>query len=183
MRVLSTSFRNSLEARFNDELILVFAVITHPVLTEPIRVVVEDINGISYGPNAEPINYNLDGHMHYAIPFTFQLLTDDEQRPRTELSIMAIDKRIPEAILAIPDSPSFAFSVYKSSDWGDVLDANNARSPLATPHREYYASYLELQNVQGDELQVTADVVGLDVSNEPCPPIRTTQDKTPGLYR
>lgn len=182
MRSISTSFRNSLEDRHNPELILVFATISHPNLYEPIRVVCEDVEGVSYNANGI-INYKWNGDLYYGCPFSFSLLTDDEQPPRSKLTIHNVDRKIGQAILAIDSSPRFRFSILKSSDFGSSYDSDNARTPTGTPEIEYDADYLYLRDVSGDQSVITADIVTFDIENEPCPALRATQDVTPCLYR
>lgn len=182
MRVLSTTFRNKIQAQHNDELILVFAVVTHPQLTKPVRVVTEDIEGVSYHTNGQIINYKYNGDLYQGCPFTFSLLTDDENPPRSKVSIINVDTKIGRTIRLLTSPPRFRFTVLKYSDFSPTVDSDNARSPTGTPTVEYDANYLFLRNVVGDDMVITADITSYQIADEPCPAIRTTQDRTPALY-
>ena len=58
-RTLTDSFRNSVQSQVQTDLLLLAAIIVHPSLAEPIRVVTEDINGVSY-LNGKIVNYKWD---------------------------------------------------------------------------------------------------------------------------
>lgn len=199
MRSLGTGFRNSIESRANTELLLVFAQITHVNLGAPVRVVTEDVNGFSQTSNGKIVNYNWNGYnptypspgsssgdprnLYLGCPFSFTLLTDDDQPPRAKITMPNIDRRIVQTVLALTSPPRFRMTMLRFSDWvPGVYDANNALSPVATPEVEYDADYLTLKNFTGDELVLTADITTFDIADEPCPAIRTTQDRCPMLY-
>jgi hypothetical protein len=198
-RPIGTGFRNSIEAQANTELLLIFVQISHPNLGAPIRVVSEDINGISYA-NTKIVNYNWNGynatfpipgsssgdpnHLYLGCPFSFTLLTDGDAPPTAKVSVQNVDRRIGQSVLSLTSSPTFRMSMLKYSDFvAGTYDTNNALSPSGSPEVEYDAPYLFLKNISGDEAVLTADITTFDVANEPCPSIRTTQDRCPGLYR
>lgn len=189
MRTIPTATRNAFESQHNAELLLLAGEITSPYLYEPIRVITEDVNGISYNED-KIINYNWDGgyggplYVYQGFPFVCYPVTDDDNPPpRTKISLFNVDRRIGDAILAIQESPYFRLTGLVSSDFNDLFDANNARTPLGTPGVWYDVKYLRLRNIEGDQQLITADIIGLDVSKEPCPFIRTTKERAPGTYR
>lgn len=183
MRAISTTFRNAIEAVSSSEVALVFLTITHDDLDEPIRLVSEDENGVSYY-NGEIINYNLDGYLYYGCPFSLALLTDDERPPRGQLSFVDPEREFGLAILSIVDSPRIRFDVFKLSDFVEgTYDSNNARSPSGSSVAEYVADYLFLKNVSSDGMIVQADVASYDLVGEPWPKLRSTHNRMPALFR
>lgn len=183
MRTIPQSILNQFEGPTNSELLLIFAEISHPELSEIIRVVTEDVDGYSRSSNGEIINYNYGGKLYYGFPFIFSTLTDDDRPPRAQLQIQNVDRRIGRAITQMQTTAGFRFFIGALSDWALTLDSNNARTPTGTPSIFYDAKYLELRNIRGDDMMISADINTIDVANEPCTAIRTTQDRTPGLYR
>lgn len=182
MRTITTGFRNSVENQANTELMLIFALVQGA--GEPIRIVTEDQNGCSVA-NGKIVNYNWNGALWLGCPFILTFLSDDDKPPTAKFSIQNVDRRIGQWIKALPiQSPQISFFLLKYSEWvAGVYDSNNALSPSGTPTVEETAAYLFLRNVSvGDDL-VTADVGTFDIANEPCPYIRTTQDRCPGLAR
>lgn len=187
MRTITNATRNSFQSRANTELLLMFAEITHPTLDAPIRIVTEDINGISY-QNGLAINYKWDGGyggpllLFQACPFAPTLLSDDDNPPRAQIHVANANRKIGLAVMALTVSPLIRLSGLILSDFSSSLDSDNARTPIGTPSVWYDAKYLLLRNVSGDDSLVKGDIMPYDPTTEPCPPIRTTQDRTPGLY-
>lgn len=183
MRAISTTFRNAIEATSSSEVALVFLTITHDDLDEPIRLVSEDDNGVSYNAGAI-INYNLNGELFYGCPFSLALLTDDERPPRGQLTFVDPEREFGLAILSIVDSPRIKFELYKLSDYVEgTYDSSNARSPSGSPVPEYVADYLFLKNVSSDGMIIQAEVASYDLVGEPWPKIRSTHDRMPALFR
>jgi hypothetical protein len=167
MRVITADFRDTLEAQASTDVIVIFATITHPELSEPITV------------NSDVVDYVYGGYTYRGCAFALSLLSDDEQPPRAQVSIENVDQAIGNAIRAIADSPSIHVQIMVKSDFTD----DDPRAAIGTPNVEYDAPYLKLRNVKVDAMTITADIVGYDLTTEPWPAIRSTQDRLPGLYR
>lgn len=184
MRVYTASTRHSLQSHNFTDLLLVFAVITHPNLGEPVRVVTEDVNGVSFSADGKPINYKYESKLYYALPFTFQFLSDDDNPPSSKLAIQNVDLRIGEAINRITTPAQFSFTVLKLSDFntGVALDSDNAYSPTGTPEVLYRAPFLWLRNVTGTDDVITADIKTLDIDKELATKNRITSDRVPAVY-
>lgn len=169
MRSLSTPFRNSLEASANGDAALLFATISHPSLTGPIRVV-NDI-----------VDYVWGGETFYGLPFMMEFLSDGDRPPSGKLTIQNIDRRIGQAIIKLDVSPGIQIDVLPSSDFGAAVAG--VRTEIGTPTAEYSAPRLRLRNVTGDAMAIEGELWSYDLSREPYPAVRSTKDRLPGLFR
>lgn len=166
-RTISTGFRDFAEASEGQDVIVMFATITHASLIEPITV------------NSDIADYILGGVTYLGVAFSLQMLTDDENPPKASVGIQNVDQAIGEAVLALNSSPQIKIEIYLKSDF----DNSTPRNPIGTPAPEYVAQELLLQNVKCDVMTMTADLMAYDITTEPWPSIRSTQDRLPGLYR
>lgn len=166
-RTISSGFRDFAEASEGQDVIVLFATITHPALLEPITV------------NSDIADYILGGVTYLGVAFSLVMLTDDDNPPRASVAIQNVDQAIGEAVLALTSSPSIKIEIYLKSDF----DNSTPRNPIGTPSPEYVAQSLLLQNVKCDAMTLTADLMGFDLTTEPWPAIRSTQERVPGIYR
>jgi len=181
-RTLSTAFRKSIEMRDSPALILCFVTIDHDDLAATLRIVSEDVNGISRSANGAIINYNLGGNLYQGLPFYFDLITDNDRAPLARMAIPDIDKAIGLALIETIESPVLTLKIYNSADWGTTLDGSNARSPTGTPTVVYSAPYLRMRNTGSDQVILQGDLMSFDYTNEPWPYHRATKDLVPGAY-
>lgn len=187
MRTITSPTRNQMESKAQTDLLLMACKITHPDLAEPIRVITEDVNGVSY-LNGKIVNYKWDDgtglQIFQGFPFVWKLVTDDDNPPKAQISFSNVDRRIGAAII---DSSIVRAQIRLTglvlSDFSSTVDSSNSRTPLGTPSTWYNADWLFLSNCQGDDATISGDLTSYDIANEPCPSIRTTFDRTPGLYR
>lgn len=171
-RTLSTDFRNSLEAPASDDVVLPFATITHPSLSDPIRAV------------CDVVDYIYGGNRYYGVPFAFTVLSDGERPPVAHIQVQNVDQIIGNVVLTLSTSPRLKLELLALSDFGDVtlLAGRKTRSALGTPTVEYSADHLLLFNVSADAMTIEADIRSFDLSQEPWPSIRSTRERLPGLY-
>lgn len=165
---LSQRFRNAIEAPFTDEVFLAFVTITHPNLAEPIRVV-DDVK-----------DFMLGGERFFGFPFYFDLPSDTEQAPRGKLTIQNVDRIIGEKIRAIITPAMLTVQLYSSVDFDLTV---SPRTPIGTPSLEYEARHLRIANASVDAMQITADILSWDLSQEPWPAVRATKGMLPALFR
>lgn len=167
-RVISTDFRNNLEASANPDAVLIFATITHATLADPIRIV-NDI-----------VDYVWQGKTYTGIPFQIELLTDNDAAPSAKIRIQNVNGVIGQAVLGLKSSPRIQLDVLASSDFGAAVA--NVRTEIGTPTVEYSAPRLRLRNVSGDAMMVEGELWSYDVSREPFPAIRATKERLPALF-
>lgn len=167
MRTLAAGFRTTLESSSSSEVVLIFVTITHRSLEGPIYI------------NSDIMDYVYNGNTFLGAALTISLLTDDIQPPRAKISIPNVSRKIGEAILGISDPPQIKMEVFAKSDFTNA----NPRVAVGTPTVEYSAPLLLLRNVTCDPISITADITSYDLSTEPWPSIRSTQERLPGLFR
>ncbi|HEX5232245.1 MAG TPA: DUF1833 family protein [Bradyrhizobium sp.] len=165
-RTLNANFRDTLEAAFSSEVLVWFATITHNDLDTPVTV------------NSDVVDYVYNGVTYIGCAFAFTFLADDDQLPKGQVTIENVDQAIGNMLIALPDSPVLHLQLMVRSDF----DTSVPRQPIGTPTVEIDAPLLKLRNVQGDVLQITADVYGYDLTTEPWPSTRSTRSRLPGLY-
>ncbi|MCF2522350.1 DUF1833 domain-containing protein [Bradyrhizobium sp. G127] len=163
----NTPFRNAAEASATDEVFVIFATITHPDLSMPVCV------------NDDIVDYVYNGLLFRGSAFSCSLVTDNDSPPRAQASIQNVDQEIGETIQALSSPPLVKIELLLKSDFTNDIP----RLPIGRPRPEYVADMLRLRNVKGDVMTVTSDLTGFDLTTEPYPAIRSTQDRLPGLYR
>lgn len=169
MRTLSTSFRNDLEASANADIPVLFATITNPLLSEPIRVV-NDV-----------VDYEWQGERFIGFPFEIELVTDGDRPPSAKFRLHNINGIIGRTVQRLKTTSRIRLDIVAASDF--AAPVSNLRVEIGTPTVEYTANMLRLRNVSGDAMAVEGELWSYDLSREPYPAIRTTKDRLPGLYR
>lgn len=168
MRNITGAFRAILEQSNSSEVIVIFATITHPSLLQTLYF------------NSDIIDYSYQSNIYKGVAFSLSLLTDDQNMPaRAQVSIQNVDQAIGAAVQALASPPTIGIQIFIKSDF----DNGNPRLPISTPGVEFSAQGLKLQNVKADAMTMSADLVGMDLTAEPWPAIRSTQKRLPGLYR
>lgn len=165
---ITSAMRATVNAQASDDVIMAFIEITHPSLSDSIRVV-NDTKNFTYG-----------GATWIGFPFDIVILTDDENPPTASLAIQNIDQDIGEAIQSCRTPPRLHLFLLHSDDFNLAV---TPRAPIGTPAVEYSASKLFLANVKIDPLQIEAEIVGWDYLQRTWPGIRATQNRLPGLFR
>ncbi len=166
-RDIPGSFRAAIEYEQTADFPLVFLTITHSELAEPIRVV------------NDPENFMLDGKEHTGFDFKIELLTDNDQPPRAQLTVQAVDRRISNTLLKIVNPAQIELQVIDSGQFN--LDVS-PRTEIMTAVRAYRARKLYLADVTGDKLMVSGTLRSWDYTQDTWPALRATEARFPGLY-
>lgn len=168
----------SLDRQESDAAMLVFATITHPKLTEPIRAVTS--------PFADNVGAHvLNGVRYEAIPFHWQMMSDDERPPRGTLGMLNYQNEIGRQVRAMGTRCRITIELYAAAEWSAVESGDPpARQPIGIPTCLYRSPQTTLVNVHGDTfIQGDLAPYGPDPTTEPASPQRATQDRFPGLFR
>ncbi|MDZ4382798.1 MAG: DUF1833 family protein [Parvibaculum sp.] len=168
-RALSAPFRYSLERQETGEALIVFLTITHPALSEAIRVV------------SDGVDYVWNGLTYTGFPFEISLISDGDRPPSAQLSVQNVDRRIGEAVRDLASPPRLRIDVLAASDF-DESATPRVSATTGEPEAEYTAASLFLANVRGDAF-LEAEITGWNYLQEVWPGIRATQNRLPGLYR
>lgn len=166
-RSLTTAQRADLEDPTSPNAILGFLTIWHSDLPAPVRIV------------SDVIDYQIGSDLYTAVPFDVGLFNDDDQMPRLEIVAPNIDRRIGLALERSSIPAVVGLTVYSSADFD--LSAS-PRTVVSGPTALYTFSGFE-----GQKATVSASAVSLlvgrpDMTNEPWPYIRATQNRMPGLF-
>lgn len=166
-RTEAVANRVDLEAESSPHALLAFLTIEHPNVAEPMRFV------------SDVIDYAVGGVVFTGIPFGFQVLTDTEAAPRTQIVVENIDRRIGIALRDTNTRAKVRIDIRSSADFDLSVDP---RVELVANTPIYAFKNFDLVNVTADAAQLTGDVELTDFSVEPFPNIRATQDRFPGLF-
>lgn len=165
---ITTPFRARSQAAASDDVVLALVEITHPSLSDPIRVV------------NDTVNFTYDSKTWTAFPYDITVLSDDENPPTASLSLQNVDAAIGEAVQACETPPRMRLLILDSADFNLAV---SPRVPVGTPSIQYDAPNLFLANVKFDLINVEAQIVGWDYLQRTWPGIRATQNRLPGLFR
>ncbi len=166
-RANAVTIRADLEAESSPNAILAFLTIEHPAIAEPMRFV------------SDVMDYSVGGVTYVGVPFGFQVLTDNEAAPRTQIVVENVDRRIGIALRETNTRAKVRIDIRTSADFDLSQDP---RIELSANPPIYAFKNFDLVNVSADAAQITGDVELTDFSVEPWPNIRATQDRFPGLF-
>lgn len=157
-----------LRAEVSPHALLGFLTITHPRLPQPIRVV------------SDPMDFVVDGNTWLGCPFEFQLLTDEDSAPTTQIRVQNVDRRIGAALRDLPDRARIALEARSTADFDLTV---SPRVPLAPTPPIYAFRHFDLIDVTVTAVDVTGTVMLRDYTQEAYPGKRATQSRCPGLFR
>jgi hypothetical protein len=169
-RAIPPGVRREIERERSAEQILAFLTITHPSLTDPIRVV------------SDPVDFVLDGVTFTGFEFEITIVTDDESAPFAKLSIQNVDRRIGEALQSVTNPATIRLELIAGSEFDQTADPRT-EIVTGTAARTYVAEELELIGVEADAMFLTGRLQTRDYSKEIWPGQMATQENFPGLFR
>lgn len=167
-RTIDADVKAGLEAPDSVDALMAFLTITHPTLSDPIRVV------------SDVMDYELSGYTFLGLPFEFGILSDTEGPPQTELRMQNVDARIGRALLALNDRAKVTLEIRSSADFDLSQDP---RTEIPGGSALYRFADFDLIDVTGTVSDISGRVMLRDYSQEPWPGQRCTQSRMPGLFR
>lgn len=171
-RILTQDFRNSLEDQFSAEFGLTFLTLGDGQLATPVRIA-NDV-----------VNYVYGGNTYTRMPFSMEMVGDDANPPKGQITIQNAHRKIGLFIQSLRKPLIVQIDIFAESDFGPVAKINgvSTRTEIGTATVQYSAKNLRLRNIVGDVTQIQADLTSYDPTGEPWPAPRTTQNRAPGLY-
>jgi hypothetical protein len=166
-RDIDAVVREGLDAPETPDALLAFLTITHPGLSEPIRVV------------SDVMDYSVGGQTFIGMPFDYQLLSDSESAPQTQIRMQNVDRRIGLALRQIKDRARLRLEIRSSADFNLSVDP---RTEIGSSTIYAFDSF-ELVDVTVDAAEITGRVMLRDYSQETWPGLRATQSRCPALFR
>lgn len=169
VRQITPEIRRDLQAEASPNALLGFLTIWHRNLIEPIRVV------------SDPVDYVVGGLRFIGCPFEFQLLTDEDRPPQTQIRIQNVDRRIGEALRLVSDRATVQLEARSTADFDLSI---MPREELPGGSSVIYGfRHFDLIDVTVTPLEVSGTLMLRDYTQEPWPGKRATQSRTPGMFR
>lgn len=165
-RELSTGFE--LTERGGTHVHLVFVMIEHPRLPEPIRVV----------RDAAGLYYEWAGSTWVAMPFGMSIMSDGDGRPETILRIPNVTGKYREALVNQSEPPRVTAWLISSAYFDITV---NPRTTIGTPEIDWSHVPLEMVDVRVTPAEISGRVTMPNLSQEPVPSVRVTADRFPGI--
>jgi len=166
-RELTAAARASLNSEASEDALLVFAEISHPLLSAPLRIV------------ADVLPYNWRGSEWSPLMFGLVAPQDDDRPPEARITLPAIDRTIAQALIDLPERARISFWVLTSADF-DL--SQEPREPLDTPVPLREMLNLDLMDVNGSATEASGRLMLREYTQEPYPGLRATQSRCPGLF-
>jgi hypothetical protein len=154
-RSVSNAFWEQVTKRDGDDPYMAAVDISHPVLSDPIRVICNDVD------------VTIDGNNYIGMFFDLKLPGETDQTTKGELVVQNVDQRIGRVLKTM-------------TDWATLRIFTVLRSDPSTTQQDY--RHLTLRKVKVNALTASGEVWGHDISGEPCPARRATKEATPGLW-
>ena len=154
--LLSESFLRSAFSQETDEVWLILLTLSHPDLTDDIRVV----------HNPETITSRGQDYIGFAFDLTLPSDTED-RAPVAELRIDNVSLEIAQAVRSISSAPTVTIEIIRAADPNTV---------------EISLTGFTLRNVRWDALAVSGSLALDDISIEPYPAGSFTPASFPGLF-
>lgn len=168
-RTIPTDVMAELERDSSPDALIWFLTISHPSLSESIRVV------------SDIFDYVLDGNTYIGFPFDAIPVTDDDQQPSAQLRVQNIDRRIGHALESLEGRAEIEAAAYSTADFNLNLDPREA---TGTPTVVYRFANFALTDTEVNAADITGKIsLATDYTQEPWPYIRATQARFRGLFR
>lgn len=155
---IPTAVRIRMNESSQDVPVFELITITHADLDNPLRYV-------NNNPNESVIS---QGNLYVAFPFELILPNRDEDLPRARISVGNVNRRIGEILRQIITPLEVEIKLAYADD-------------LDNPFETY--SGFKLRNVEWNGITVEGELQDDDLSQEPIPSMRVTQDRFQGLFR
>lgn len=157
-----------LERQDAPDALLAFLAITHESLSEPVRVV------------SDVMDYVVGGQTWTGLPFDYQMLSDDEGPPTSQLRMQNVDRRIGQALRRVNSRAQLTLTIRSSADFNLSVDPRT--EAVANP-AVYEFRQFDLVDVTVNAVEITGRIMLRDYAQEPFPGLRATQSRVPGLFR
>jgi hypothetical protein len=166
-RDLTPAVRAALNAEASGDVNLVFAEVTHPLLSAPLRVV------------TDVLPYTWNGAEWSPVMFEFEALNDTDRPPEARINLPAIDRTIARALIALPERARISIWVLTSNDFDLTQEP---RVTVRTPVPLMQFLNFDLVDVSGSARDASGRLMLRNYTQEPYPGKRATESRTPGLF-
>lgn len=192
MRIITPARRKSFEASTSGDFDLVLIKLSGPVLQTPFGICNDTANYVMSSWSDRGVIRSEDAITYFGFMAEISLISDGEQPPKTTLRIQNIDGIVGNFMQVLESSPRLRLQLFSDAAWSTTLTATGlrdlngqpvlARYPLGTPTLDYQADYLRINKASGAAM-IECEIGSFDLTSEPYPALRTTRERTPGLFR
>lgn len=154
-RDVSNTLWEQVTKRDGDDPYMGAVEISHPVLSDPIRVICNDVD------------VTIGGNVFIGMFFDLKLPGETDQTTKGELVVENVDQRVGQVLKKI-------------TDWATLRIFTVLRSDPSVIEQDY--RHLTLRKVKVNAMAASGEVWGHDISGEPCPAKRATRAAMPGLW-
>lgn len=167
-RAFSVDLRDALNRRPGEAPVLAFLSLSHPDLSEPIRLV------------ADAVDYVRGGVLWTGLLFDVVLLAETDRMPEARLSIPNVDSRIGATLRTLSGPVVVAIELVAGADFDA---ATTPRQEIGAAEVIYAARTLRLYGVEVDAATASGVLRRRGTpDSEPWPLTSATQDLTPGVF-
>ncbi len=166
-RTVPAGVRREVDRPESAEVYLPFLTITHPEISDAIRVV------------ANPVDIILGGETFTGFRFSITVVTDTDRAPEARFKIQNVDLIIGNALRGLDSPATIKMELIAGSEFDQTVDPH---TEIATAARIRTANQLRLVDVDGDALFITGKLQTRDYSREVWPG-NAIQEAFPGLFR
>lgn len=168
-RTIPAVTRATLENPNSEDALLFFATITHPKMTETIRLVTDGVD------------YVRDGNTWYRSDFAIIPLTDTDRPPRLKFSFPNVDREGVVQLRKIDGPATIKLEIISTVYFNLNVDPRTVKSG-ETVVATWEADQLYFVDVEINGLTVSGTLFRFDPSIEIWPNMLATKDLLPGLY-
>ncbi len=167
-RVIDAEIRADLEATASPHVQLVFVMIEHANLPEPLRFV------------SDALDYMRDGELWQGVLFNATLPGESDEAPAATLTIPNTNPAVGAGLRTLVNRAWVTLDVVSSADFDVTVEP---RVPLGGLRPIYPAIRYELVDISCNAAEVSGRLMTRDFAQEPWPCVFATQSRFPGLFR
>lgn len=168
-RVVPVISRAEAERSSSGAAHLIFVEVSHPLMTEAVRLVVDGVD------------YLLNGGLWHRSSFELDLLTDEESPPRARFRFPNVDRRAIHMLEKVAEPAHVEFRVVTSSYFDLTADPRTVRPGMvAVPM--YTARHLLLTDITADAVMVSGTLRSWDYRREMWPNRLAVRSLLPGAF-
>lgn len=168
-RVVPVISRAETERSSSGAAHLIFVAVSHPRMTDAIRLVVDGAD------------YMIEGKRWHKSAFELDLLTDDETPPRAKFRFPNVDRRAIHMLERVAEPAHVEFRVVTSSYFDLTANPRTVR-PGMIVQPMYTASHLLLTDITADAVMVSGTLRSWDYRREMWPNRLAVRSLLPGAF-
>lgn len=168
-RAISILSRRAFEAPQSEDAELFFVTVTHPEMTDIVRLVVDGVD------------YVIDGETFHKSAFDLDLLTDSDKPPSAQFRFPNVDRTAVAKLRRVNGPCRVRFDVYSSAYFDLSVEPRVVKAGLIL-QAIYSAKSLFWTEITAADVMVEGRLRSWDYRQESWPNMRATKALLPGVY-